>query len=86
MCLVSHEQLAPGIRLGSVDVILSDVHFWGGFRANQKMIAVCEAFGLAVGCTAIASSAFHRGDGHLAAASPQPATRSTRTTPTKYET
>jgi glucarate dehydratase len=49
MCLVSYEQLAPGIRLGSVDVILPDVHFWGGFRANQRMMAVCEAFGLGVG-------------------------------------
>ncbi|MFN0171817.1 MAG: enolase C-terminal domain-like protein [Bryobacteraceae bacterium] len=49
MCLVSFEQLAPGIRMRSVDVILSDVHFWGGFRENQRMIAVCEAFQLGVG-------------------------------------
>ena len=32
-----------------MDVILADVHFWGGFRANQRMAAVCEAFGLGVG-------------------------------------
>jgi glucarate dehydratase len=49
MCLVSYEQLAPGIRMRSVDVILSDVHFWGGFRENQKMAAVCEAFQLGLG-------------------------------------
>jgi glucarate dehydratase len=49
MCLIGPEQLAPGIRLRSVDVILADVHFWGGFRANQRMAAVCEAFGLGVG-------------------------------------
>jgi glucarate dehydratase len=49
MCLVSFEQLAPGIRMRSVDVILSDVHFWGGFQANQKMAAVAEAFGLGIG-------------------------------------
>lgn len=49
MCLVSYEQLAPGIRPHSVDVILADVHYWGGFRANQKMAAVAEAFGLGVG-------------------------------------
>lgn len=49
MCLVSYEQLAPGIRLHSVDVILADVHYWGGFRANQKMAGVAEAFGLGVG-------------------------------------
>ena len=49
MCLISPEQLAPGIRLRAVDVILSDVHFWGGFRANQRMAAVCEAFQLGLG-------------------------------------
>jgi glucarate dehydratase len=71
MCLVSYEQLAPGIRLGSVDVILSDVHFWGGFRTNQKMMAVCEAFGLGVGMHSdrelgVSTAAMV----HLAAASP----------------
>lgn len=49
MCLVAWEQLAPGIRARSVDIILSDVHFWGGFRQNQKMIAVAEAFQLGIG-------------------------------------
>lgn len=49
MCLVNFEQLAPGIKMRSVDVILSDVHYWGGFRANQKMAAVAEAFGVGVG-------------------------------------
>ena len=49
MCLVAWDQLAPGIRLRSVDVILSDIHFWGGFRQNQKMIAVAEAFNLGIG-------------------------------------
>lgn len=49
MCLVGPDQLAPGIRLRSVDVILADVHYWGGFRANLKMAAVAEAFGLGVG-------------------------------------
>lgn len=49
MCLVNWDQLAPGIRLRSVDVILSDVHFWGGFRQNQKMMAVAEAFQLGIG-------------------------------------
>jgi glucarate dehydratase len=49
MCLIGPDQPAPGIRARSVDVILADVHYWGGFRANQKMAAVCEAFGLGVG-------------------------------------
>jgi glucarate dehydratase len=71
MCLVSYEQLAPGIRLGAVDVVLSDVHFWGGFLGNQKLMAVCETFGLAVGMHSdrelgISTAAMV----HLAAASP----------------
>ncbi len=49
MCLVAWDQLAPGIRMRSVDVILSDLHFWGGFHQNRKMIAVAEAFNLGVG-------------------------------------
>ena len=49
MCLIGPDQLAPGIHARSVDVILADVHFWGGFRANQEMAAVSKAFGLGVG-------------------------------------
>jgi glucarate dehydratase len=49
MCLVSFEQLAPGIRMRSVDVVLSDVHFWGGFRENLRMAAVCDAFQIGLG-------------------------------------
>jgi glucarate dehydratase len=49
MCLVAFDQLAPGIRMRSVDVVLADVHFWGGFRDNQRLIAVCDAFQLGVG-------------------------------------
>lgn len=49
MCLVSFDQLAPGIRLRSVDVILADIHFWGGFRENQRLAAVCDAFQIGLG-------------------------------------
>jgi len=49
MCLIGPDQLAPGIRARSVDVIPADVHYWGGFRANQKLAAVCEAFNLGLG-------------------------------------
>ena len=71
MCLVAWDQLAPGIRLHSVDIILSDVHFWGGFRENQRMMAVCDAFQLGVGMHSdrelgVSTAAML----HLAAASP----------------
>jgi glucarate dehydratase len=71
MCLVAWDQLAPGIRLRSVDVILSDLHYWGGFRQNQRMIAVAEAFNLGIGMHSdrelgISTSAML----HMAAATP----------------
>ncbi len=71
MCLVSFEQLAAGIRMRSVDIVLADVHFWGGFRENQRMIAVCDAFQLGVGMHSdrelgVSTAAML----HLAAASP----------------
>lgn len=71
MCLVSFDQLAPGIRMKSVDIILADVHFWGGFRENQRMMAVCDAFQLGIGLHSdrelgISTAAML----HLAAASP----------------
>ncbi len=49
MCLVAWDQIAPGIRMRAVDVILSDLHYWGGVQQNRKMIAVAEAFNLGVG-------------------------------------
>lgn len=49
MCVVATEHIAPGIAARCVDVILADVHYWGGFRANQRLSAVCEAFGIGLG-------------------------------------
>lgn len=49
MCVVAFEHLAPAIRVGAVDVVLADPHYWGGFRANLRLMAVCDAFGLGVG-------------------------------------
>jgi glucarate dehydratase len=71
MCLVAWDQLAPGIKLRSADIILSDVHYWGGFRQNQRMMAVCDAFQLGVGMHSdrelgVSTAAML----HLAAASP----------------
>jgi len=49
MCLVAWDQIAPGIRMRAIDVILSDLHYWGGIQQNRKMIAVAEAFNMGVG-------------------------------------
>jgi glucarate dehydratase len=48
MCLVAFEHFPEGIRLGAVDVVLSDHHYWGGLRATQEMARICRTWGLGV--------------------------------------
>ncbi|WP_258062436.1 glucarate dehydratase family protein [Arthrobacter sp. B0490] len=46
MCVVSFADVAPAVAAGSVDVILSDHHFWGGLRRSQGLASITETFGL----------------------------------------
>lgn len=46
MCVTSFDDVPPGIAQDAVQIILSDHHFWGGFRASQKLAGICETFGL----------------------------------------
>lgn len=46
MCVVSFDDVAPAVREGAVDVILSDHHFWGGLRRSQSLAGITETFGL----------------------------------------
>jgi len=46
MCVVSFDDVAPAVRAGAVDVILSDHHFWGGLRRSQALAGITETFGL----------------------------------------
>jgi glucarate dehydratase len=46
MCVIDFPQIPLAVHLGSVDVILADVHYWGGPRANVKLAAIAETFGL----------------------------------------
>ncbi|MDD5679419.1 MAG: enolase C-terminal domain-like protein [Kiritimatiellae bacterium] len=46
MCIVDFDQLPIGIRLEAVDIVLGDIHKWGGIKATQKLAAVCSVFGL----------------------------------------
>jgi glucarate dehydratase len=48
MCLVAFEHFPPGIELGSVDVVLSDHHYWGGLLATKEMAKICQTWGLGV--------------------------------------
>jgi glucarate dehydratase len=46
MCVVGFEDVAPAIAKGSVQVILSDHHYWGGLTKVQGLSAICDTFGL----------------------------------------
>lgn len=44
MCVTSFEEIPEAVALGSVAVVLSDHHYWGGFRASQRLSGICETF------------------------------------------
>jgi glucarate dehydratase len=46
MCCVSFADLPETIRLGSVQIILSDHHFWGGMRATVELARICRTWGI----------------------------------------
>lgn len=46
MCVVSFADIPPAIAAGSVDIVLSDHHFWGGLRRSQTLAGLAETFGL----------------------------------------
>lgn len=46
MCVVRLEDIAPAVRLGSVDVIHGDVFKWGSIAATKQLAAHCRTFGL----------------------------------------
>jgi glucarate dehydratase len=46
MCCVTFEQIPLSVRARAVDVILGDVHFWGGPTAVLQLAKVCETFNL----------------------------------------
>jgi glucarate dehydratase len=46
MCVVAFEHLPEAIELGSVQVILSDHHYWGGLRQSARLAGVCQTWGI----------------------------------------
>lgn len=71
MVVTAFEHFPKSIALGSVQIVLSDHHYWGGLRATQQLGRMCETFGLGLsmhsnshlGISLMAMS-------HLAAATP----------------
>lgn len=42
MCVVDFDQIPVAFRLNAIDVVLGDVHKWGGIMASKKLAAACE--------------------------------------------
>lgn len=42
------DDLGPAIKLHSVDVILTDLHYWEGPRGVKDLAAVCRTFGIGI--------------------------------------
>jgi len=46
MCVVEFGDLPESVRRGSVQIVLSDHHYWGGLRHTRELGAICDTFGL----------------------------------------
>ncbi|MFT4044996.1 MAG: glucarate dehydratase family protein, partial [Gordonia sp. (in: high G+C Gram-positive bacteria)] len=46
MCVVAFDHLAPAVAQDSVQVVLSDHHYWGGLRRSATLAGICETFGM----------------------------------------
>lgn len=42
------DDLGPAIRLGAVDIILTDLHYWEGPKGVKDLTAICRIFNLGV--------------------------------------
>lgn len=49
MAVFGYEDIAPGLLLDAVDVVLADIHWYGGLRATKELARLCETFGLDFG-------------------------------------
>jgi glucarate dehydratase len=50
MCVIWFNQIMPAVRLGAIDMIQEDLHYWGGLQLNRKLVSIAEALqlGLAI--------------------------------------
>ena len=46
MCCVSFDDLPENLRLGSIQILLSDHHIWGGLLNSVKAAKICQTWGL----------------------------------------
>ena len=46
MCVVAFDQLKPAVVKNSVQVVLSDHHYWGGLQRSRLLAGICDNFGM----------------------------------------
>ncbi len=46
MCCISFEQIPLVVRTRALDIVLGDMHFWGGPTALLQLAKICETFNL----------------------------------------
>ena len=46
MCVVAFDEIAPSVARGSVSVVLSDHHYWGGLTRSKLLSGICQTFGM----------------------------------------
>jgi glucarate dehydratase len=49
MCVTQFEELYPALQAGAVDVILSDLWYWGGILPTLQLERICSTVGLDTG-------------------------------------
>ncbi len=49
MCVTKFEEFGPGLSAGAVDIVLSDLWYWGGMRPTIELDRMCAATGLDIG-------------------------------------
>ncbi len=49
MCVINFDHIPLAVRSRCIDIILSDVHYWGGLANNKKLASICETFQLGLG-------------------------------------
>jgi glucarate dehydratase len=42
------DDLAPAIKMGAVDIVLTDIHYWEGPKGVKDLAAICNTFNLGV--------------------------------------
>ncbi|MAX27404.1 MAG: glucarate dehydratase [Phycisphaeraceae bacterium] len=42
------DDLAPAIKMGSIDIVLTDIHYWEGPKGVKDLAAICQTFNLGV--------------------------------------